>query len=37
LFTDASERVSAFIVLEENAAGDKFRDTLIRAAQDAKK
>lgn len=37
LFTDASESASAFIGLEENAAGHKFRETVIRAAQHAKK
>jgi hypothetical protein len=37
LFTDASESASAFIGLEENAAGHKFRETVIRAAQQAKK
>jgi hypothetical protein len=37
IFTDASESVSAFIGLEDNAAGNKFKDTLITAAQDAKK
>lgn len=37
MFTDASESVSAFIGLEENAAGDKFREAMIKAAQAAKK
>jgi hypothetical protein len=37
MFTDASESVSAFIGLEENAAGNEFRETVIKAAQDAKK
>lgn len=37
MFTDASESASAFIGLEENTAGNKFRETLITAAQDAKK
>jgi hypothetical protein len=36
MFTDASESASAFIGLEENAAGDKFRETMIKAAQAAK-
>ena len=36
-FTDASEGASAFIGLEENAAGQKFRQVLINAAADAKK
>lgn len=36
-FTDASEAASAFIGLEENAAGQKFRQLLINAAADAKK
>lgn len=37
MFTAASESVSAFIGLEANAAGNKFRETLMKAAQDAKK
>jgi len=37
MFTDAGESASAFIGLEENAAGHKFRDLLIQAAADAKK
>ena len=37
MFTDAGESISAFIGLEENAAGNKFTETVIRAAQDAKK
>ena len=37
VFTDASEAASAFLGLEENATGQKFRQTLIRAAADAKK
>lgn len=37
MFTDASESVSAFIGLEENAAGQKFRDAVIKAAAAAKK
>ena len=37
MFTGASESVSAFIGLEENAAGQKFRQILIKAAADAKK
>lgn len=37
MFTDASESASAFIGLEENAAGHKFRQILIKAAADAKK
>jgi hypothetical protein len=37
MFTDASESASAFIGLEENAAGQKFRQILIKAAADAKK
>ena len=36
-FTDASENSSAFIGLEENAAGKKFKETVIQAAQEAKK
>jgi hypothetical protein len=37
VFTDASENASAFIGLEENTAGQKFRDVLIKAAAAAKK
>jgi hypothetical protein len=37
LFTGASESVSAFIGLEENAAGNQFKEIIIKAAQDAKK
>lgn len=37
MFTDASENASAFIGLEENAAGEKFKGVLIQAAADAKK
>ena len=37
MFTDASESASAFIGLEEGAAGQRFRQTLIKAAADAKK
>lgn len=37
IFTDASESVSAFIGLEENTAGNRFKQILIKAAQDAKK
>lgn len=36
-FTDVSENVSAFLGLEENAAGDKFKDLVIRVVQDAKR
>jgi hypothetical protein len=36
-FTDVSENISAFLGLEENAAGRKFKDVVIRAVQDAKK
>lgn len=36
-FTDVSENASAFIGLEENAAGKKFKDLVIGAVQDAKK
>ncbi len=36
-FTDVSENVSAFLGLEDNAAGSKFKDIVIRAVQDAKK
>ena len=37
MFTDASESASAFIGLEENAAGQKFRQILIEATAGAKK
>ena len=37
MFTDASESVSAFIGLEENLAGQKFRETVIKTAAAAKK
>lgn len=37
MFTDASESASAFLGLDEDAAGSKFREILIQAAQDAKK
>ena len=37
MFTDASESASAFIGLEENTAGQKFRDAVIKAAAAAKK
>ena len=37
MFTDASESASAFIGLEENAAGQTFRDAVIKAAAAAKK
>lgn len=37
MFTDAGESISAFIGLEENAAGNKFTETVIRATQAAKK
>lgn len=36
-FTDASENGMAFIGLEENAAGKKFKEMALQAAQDAKK
>lgn len=36
-FTDASENASAFIGLDENAAGRKFKEAVIQAVQDAKK
>jgi hypothetical protein len=36
MFTHASESASAFIGLEENAPGNKFREMMIRTAQDAK-
>ena len=37
MFTNASESASAFIGLEENAAGNRFKETIIKAVQDAKK
>lgn len=37
MFTDARESVSAFIGLEEGEAGDRFKELLIKATQDAKK
>lgn len=37
IFTDASESASAFIGLEENVPGQKFRQLLIKAAAEAKK
>ena len=37
IFTDASEAASDFIGLDESAAGQTFRQTLIQAAADAKK
>lgn len=36
-FTDASENASAFIGLDEGAAGKKFKEVVIQAAADAKK
>ena len=36
-FTDVAENVSAFIGLDESVAGKKFKETVIQAAQDAKK
>ena len=36
-FTNASESASAFIGLDDSAAANKFKDILVRAAQDAKK
>lgn len=36
-FTDVSENSSAFIGLDESAAADKFKETVIKAVQDAKK
>ena len=37
MFTDAGESASAFIGLEDNAAGHKFREILLQAAVEAKK
>ena len=36
-FTDAAEKASAFLGLEDNAAGKKFKETVISAIQNAKK
>jgi hypothetical protein len=36
-FTDVSENASAFLGLEANAVGEKFKDVVIRAVQYAKK
>lgn len=36
-FTDVTENASAFIGLEVNDAGRKFKETVIKAVQDAKK
>ncbi|HEU0295242.1 MAG TPA: hypothetical protein VFR47_21055 [Anaerolineales bacterium] len=35
--TDASDNVSAFIGLDDSAAGRKFKEIVIQAVQDAKK
>ena len=37
IFTNASESASIFVGLDNSAAANKFKDILIRAAQDAKK
>jgi len=37
LFTDSNENVSAFIGLDESSTAIKFREIIIKAAQDAKK
>ena len=37
MFTNAGEGASAFIGLEENIAGNRFKDLVIKTAQDAKK
>jgi len=37
MFTDAGESASAFLGLGEGMAGQKFRETVIKAAADAKK
>ena len=37
IFTDASESVSAFIGLDEGPSANKFKEIIIKAAQDAKK
>jgi hypothetical protein len=35
--TDATENASAFLGLEDNSVGKKFKETVIAAVQDAKK
>jgi hypothetical protein len=37
LFTDSNENTSAFIGLDEGGAANKFKELIIKAAQDAKK
>lgn len=37
IFTDASEKGTIFLPLGKDAAGEKFKEALIEAAQDAKK
>jgi hypothetical protein len=37
IFTDSNENVSAFIGLDENGTAIKFKEIIIKAAQDAKK
>lgn len=37
IFTDASEKGTIFLPLGKDAAGEKFKDALIKSAQDAKK
>ena len=37
MFTDVSENASAFIGLGDGAVGEKFKETAIKAVQDAKK
>ena len=37
MFTNAVESVSAFIGLEKNVAGNRFKDLSIKTAQDARK
>ena len=36
-FTDVSENITAFIGLDEGKTGDKFKEIVIKAVQDAKK
>jgi hypothetical protein len=36
-FTDAAEHASAFLGLEDNVAGKKFKETVIEAVQNLKK
>ena len=37
MFTDASEKGTIFLPLGKDAAGEKFKEALIKSVQDAKK